>query len=272
MGKRIKKPPVRPEQRQDWLKRYELGETPPKIAEADGFDVRTVRRQIEHARLERDVREARAGVLRDALESHYRDMYDRVIELDAEISSENTVSLDAESDRKLSALRQHLPRSPLWNNLRRRNEALNKISELENSVKEQFAERLARDESVEEILIVQPDFHVSNIVAAMLFQFKAWARGWSGLNIDTDVHIDSRQEGYVDMRYGAFHVWVLETYIEKVRQILQDYESEIRDWEQYEDMQKQFRQFESLSRRLRDDLAVIIMRRIVPGRCKYCPI
>ena len=75
MVKRTKKPPVRPERRADWLRRYEeLGETPPKIADADGFDVRTVRKQLEIARRERDQRDARISYVRQALELHHQEL------------------------------------------------------------------------------------------------------------------------------------------------------------------------------------------------------
>ena len=75
MKKRTRKPPVRPEVARKWLKRYEEdGESPPQIAQSDGFDVRTVRKQLELMRHEREVREARQVVLRKALESHYADL------------------------------------------------------------------------------------------------------------------------------------------------------------------------------------------------------
>ena len=71
MGKRTKKPPVRPEVRKDWLNRYEKdGESPPQIAKSDGYDVRTVRKQLQEAQREREIREGRLTVLRKAIEGH----------------------------------------------------------------------------------------------------------------------------------------------------------------------------------------------------------
>ncbi len=75
MRRRTKKPAVRPEVRRQWLRRFEeYGESPPEISKADGYDVRTVRKQIEYAREERELREARAMVLRNDLERHYSDL------------------------------------------------------------------------------------------------------------------------------------------------------------------------------------------------------
>ncbi len=54
VASRIKKPAVRPELRREWLRRNETeGESPPEIAKQDGYDVRTVRKQIEIERQER---------------------------------------------------------------------------------------------------------------------------------------------------------------------------------------------------------------------------
>ena len=75
MKRRTKKDPVKPDKRHEWLRRNEQnGESPPQIAAADGFDVRTVRKQIQIAREEREAREARGAVLRNAVELHYKDL------------------------------------------------------------------------------------------------------------------------------------------------------------------------------------------------------
>ena len=81
-------------------KRYEQGETPPQIAERDEFDVRTVRKHIELARQERDVQQARSGVLRDALENHYRDLLETARNVEKQMSGEVLVSLEKEQPLK----------------------------------------------------------------------------------------------------------------------------------------------------------------------------
>ena len=114
MSKRIKKPTVKLEQRVQWLRRYEAGESAARIADSDEFDVRTVRRHIEEARQEREVREATVMVLRSALENHYADLCRLAEKLDAEIAREEPIYSLLGDDRMLSALKQHLPRSTLW--------------------------------------------------------------------------------------------------------------------------------------------------------------
>ena len=117
MARRIKKPAVRPELRRQWLRRYEEdGESPPEIAKADGYDVRTVRKQIEVERQERERREARSTVLRQALEKHYADLCDFAQKLDLELARVGGSLLMLKNDPMWSALREHLPRSTIWKN------------------------------------------------------------------------------------------------------------------------------------------------------------
>ena len=112
MAKRIKKPPVTPEQTLDWLNRNDLGESAPQIAKKDEYDVRTVRSHLRQVKQERERNEARATVLRGALEDHYRDLCNYAFKLDP-TSSPNSVILNLPADDNImeAALRQHIPRS-----------------------------------------------------------------------------------------------------------------------------------------------------------------
>lgn len=277
MKKRIKKPPVKPELRQEWLQRYESGETPPKIADSDDFDVRTVRRHLDLAKQERDVREARSAVLRGALEQHYRDMYDLAQELDSHVVSKDHVVMDSEEDRRLQALRQHLPRSPLWTNFPTWNRTLDEMNDLGSTVKERLKTELENDNRLGGVSGDVRRGIILGLVDALAFQTRAWSQGLPGLNRDTDIHIEKPAEGKHGMRYGGFHMAPLDKESiddcsNLIRTLLQHYESEIPHWEQYEEMGKLYAKLASLRKRLRDELAIIIMRRIVPGRCRYCPL
>ena len=277
MKKRVKKPSVKPELRQEWLKRYESGETPPKIADSDDFDVRTVRKHIDLAKQERDMREARSSVLRSALEQHYRDMYDLAREMDSTIVSRSYVMLDPEVDRRLLALRQHLPRSPLWSNFLKWNRTLDEINNLNEIVEEQLSTHLRNDSRLHGISSDTQRGIIEGLTKALIFQFKNWSQGYSGLNPATDIHVEKSAEGMQSIRYGAYHMSPinndnLDNYLELITGIIEDYESRMQQWEQYADVQKSLNTINSLKKRLRDELAIIIMRRILPGKCKYCPL
>ena len=65
---------------------------------------------------------------------------------------------------------------------------------------------------------------------------------------------------------------VKEEHATTIREVLIDFESKITGWELYKRMQRLFTELERLKLSLQDELAIVTLRRIVPGRCKYCPI
>jgi len=274
MGRRSRKPPVKPDVRRAWLRRYEEdGESPPQIAAADSFDVRTVRKQIELARQEREVREARSTVLRNAVESHYRDLCKLAEELDTEIKQDKIIPSQLKDSRIWSALREHMPRSPLWKKLGRWDRILEEIANLEDDTREQLGEEIKPDSRLNEILAAGEDGVIPGMVDALNSQIKNWARGWKGLDIKDNYRVQPVGGGIVNVSYGAFNMdKVKEEHATTIGEVLIDFESKIVSWELYKKMQKLFTELKSLKLSLQDELAIVTLRRIVPGRCKYCPI
>ena len=121
---------VSEEDRRDWLAKYEEGNTLKTIAEAAKRPVRTVKENIERAKHNRDHALVRAGLLKDAMTHHYRDLF-RVAEQvrdrsrsraeleltsfteSAAVSDILTVD-ELQTSLLMDALREHVPRSPLW--------------------------------------------------------------------------------------------------------------------------------------------------------------
>jgi len=273
MARRSRKPPVKPEARREWLRRYEEdGESPPHIAAADQFDVRTVRKQISLAREEREVREARSAVLRNAVESHYRDLCKFAEELDAEIRQDKMLPSQMK-DRLWSALHEHMPRSPLWTKLGRWERVWEEITTLENDTKQHLTQMLEAESRLAEIIAAGEDSVVPGMVAALTFQVMSWARERKGLDIEENFKVKPIEEGLVNIEYGSFHMdKVREEHVAQIRETLVDLQTKIPTLKQYHDMKKLFTEMERLKLSLRDELAIIILRRIVPGKCKYCPI
>jgi len=274
MGKRWKKPPVRPEVRREWLRRCEEeGESPPQIASKEKFDVRTVRTQIELARQEREVREARVIVFRNALQSHYQDLCHFANELDHAIAGESTISVLLRGDLMWTALKQHLPRSPLWRKFDRWDHVLQEISKVEDGIRNQLKEEIERDSRLNGPIATGETEFIPGMVEALVFQTKNWARGREGLNITDNFKAKSAGEGYANVEYGAFHMnKVRDEHIAPIREALNDFESKITGREYYEDMRGLFKELERLQLDLSDELSIIIRKRVVPGRCKYCPM
>ena len=272
MAKRIKKPAVDLEQRQEWLKRYEAGESPPHIAKSDGFDVRTVRKHIELARQEREVKEARFMVLRNALESHYDDLCGYAEKLTAQVSGQKAVE-SPRDEYMQSALRQHLPRSPMWGYIKQREGLQQQINQLIHEAGTKLEKLVGSDLRLSSGLDSSERGVVLGIVVALKFQIEQWAKGNRGLNVEDDLIEEIAEEGFVNLRYGFAHMGnVKKGHVKLIQKVLWDSESRVKEWEEGRKLEKSFTELKRVEKNLKDELAVITLRKIVPGRCRYCPL
>jgi hypothetical protein len=272
MSKRIKKPPVKPETRLEWLKRVEQGETPPQISATDSFDVRTVRKHVELARMERDVQQARSEVLRKALEDHYHDLLETVRNIESQVFSESQVSLE-KGVSLMSGLREHMPRSPLWENLRKWNRTLIELAELGDTLRNNVQKEIKTDGKLKGIVSQDANGVILPAVNVLVHQVQQWARGLEGLKMDRDLHIEKTAEGKVRMRYGFSHFGEIEEgQVEIIRAVLIDFESRLKKGPEYTEIEKLYGKLTRLKTSIGEILTIILLRRIVPGRCKFCPL
>ena len=266
MAKRIKKPAVELEKRQDWLKRSEGGESAPHIAETDHFDVRTVRTHIELAKQQREYKEARTMVLRNALERHYSDLCEYAEKLSTLGHGESA----AESPREKyihSALYQHLPRSPIWNYLKQREALDQQIYQLRQQASTKIEELVNSDSRLSSEIEAIP-----GIIATLRFQLEQWAQVQPGMNTK-DSLITEDAGKLVSLRYGNTQICkVKKSHGVLMNTVLRDYESSIKQWEEYEQLRKSLAELKRVEGNLKEEFAVITLRRIVPGRCRYCSL
>jgi len=277
MAKRIKKPPVRLEQRREWLRRNEMGESVPKIADSDDFDVRTVRKHIELAKQEREVKEARAAVLRNALERHYDDLRKFAETLNSEILGASNIPSSPDDDLMEAALRQHLPRSPIWGYMSKRQNLQQRADEEQQKLEIVIDESVKADRRLTPLINDGLDGIVPGIVAVLVAEAKQWTHGNTGYSLKDSLVTESAGEGLVNPCFGFSHMGIMEVEhsercIKIVHDVLEDLESRLRDWEEYRNLEKTIAEIGRLDRKLREELAIVRLRRIVPGRCKYCPL
>jgi len=277
MAKRIKKPPVKLEQRREWLRRSEMGESVPKIADSDDFDVRTVRKHIELAKQEREVKEARAAVLRNALERHYDDLRKFAETLNSEILGASNIPSSPDDDLMEAALRQHLPRSPIWGYMSKRQNLRQRADEEQQKLEVVINESVKADRRLTPLINDGLDGIVPSIVAVLVAEAKQWAHGNTGHSLKDSLVMESAGEGLVNPRFGFSHMGIMgvehsERCVKIVHDVLEDLESRLRDWEGYRNLEKTIAEIGRLDRKLREELAIVRLRRIVPGRCKYCPL
>lgn len=277
MAKRIKKPPVKLEQRREWLRRSEMGESVPKIADSDDFDVRTVRKHLELAKQEREVKEARATVLRNALERHYDDLRKFAEALNSEILGVGNIPSSPDDDFMEAALRQHLPRSPIWGYMSKRQNLRQRADEEQRKLEIVIDEWVKADRRLTPLINDGLDGIVPGIVAVLVTEAKQWIHGNTGYSLKDSVVTESVGEGLVNPCFGFSHMGAMEVEhsercVKIGHDVLEDLESRLRDWEDYRNLEKTIAEIGRLDRKLREELAIVRLRRIVPGRCKYCPL
>jgi hypothetical protein len=212
-------------------------------------------------------------VLRSALENHYADLCKFAEMLDSTLTGEELISPSVKDNRMWAALRQHLPRSPLWPSLDKWDDVQQELLELEKEITQRLESTATSDSRLLPFPPTVRTSIVSGMAKALVFQMKSWSRGQRVLILDDNLYAEPAGEGLVNLRYGAFHLAkTASEHIATIRDVLRDLESGLGSLEQYARFQKLYRELERLKRNLRDELAIITLRRIVPGRCKYCPI
>jgi hypothetical protein len=273
MAKRIKKPAVRPELAREWLRRHEEdGESPPQIAKADSYDVRTVRKQLEKMSRERELREARQVVLRQALENHYVDICSFAEKLRAEISGRapSMVSPILKDDPMWKALRQHLPRSPLWKDIDRLERLAEPFRLCLDNIKERVRKEAVSRTSLQFVSSGDEIGFTDGLPEGIAFHLQSVARRERGL---AEVSYNRKSaKTLVRIEHGAFNIALVpEEKAEEVIAISRSLEKESTEWQEYQELSSLTQDFLKAQQGLKEELTRIILRRVVPGKCMYCP-
>ncbi len=143
-----KRSEIVPAKRREWFKRFEEdGESAAEIARDVGYDVRTVRKQIELTRQERESREARSTVLRQGLEKHYDDLILFAKKLDAGILA-SPIPSDVKNDRMWRALYEHLPHSRLWKMIGNIDKLNDRVRDTYQRAEERLRAKVTKESSI----------------------------------------------------------------------------------------------------------------------------
>ncbi|MFC1971691.1 hypothetical protein ACFLV0_07225 [Chloroflexota bacterium] len=234
-------------------------------------------KQIDLAKKEREAREARSVVLRNALERHYDDLRKFAEKLNSEILGAGDVPSSPDDDLMEAALRQHLPRSPIWGYISKRQNMQQRAVEEQQKLEEVIEESVKADHRLTPLINAGLDGIVPGTIAVLVAEAKQWHHGNTGHSLKDSLVMEPAGEGFVNPRFGFSRMGIMEVehserYAKIVHDAIGDLESRIRDWEDYRNLEKTIAEIRRLGGKLREELAVIRLRRIVPGRCKYCPL
>jgi hypothetical protein len=243
------------------------------IAARFGHDARTVKTHIERAVRESEEKAARQEVLRDTLQLHFRDLTRLATKIAKAINVESEPGLESKDALLLIGLRQHLPRSPLWGCLDSWHTVLKEEEDIKAAVARKLDDpRAAFPQYADSTLFDQAGIS-EGISHAMQYQLDEWARGNTGLSVDRNLALEPVAEsGPVTVYYGATFVGRFPRDIAALlKEAIPRLEESVRLWREFEDLKKARVRLVTIQANLRDILNVIILRRVVPGRCRYCP-
>lgn len=269
MPKRIKKALVTPAMRRDWLKRLEEDGLPAsEIARSDHYDVRTVRKQIELMQQEREGRETRLLVLRQALERHYTDLVSFAEKLDLEMTQSH-LSAEVKNERMWSAMREHLPRSPLWKAFDRLEHLNEEVVEIKKSAEQRMRDSVEKGSSLKLVSKpVEPGLYDGALTAAVEYHLQTLPPN-TLLEFKNSFIKERLTEVYYDKWACAA---VSPGQVPEVKEFLTSLMTGVNQWPEYENMQRTLSETTRIISTVREELATIIWRRVIPGHCKYCPV
>jgi hypothetical protein len=264
---RGKKTEISSQLRRDWLEKSETGTSVFKISVEYERDPRTVKHHIERALREREAKEARVIVIRDALLKHHAKLISYAEKLYNSVNSEEPASTELLEDRMYFALKSHLPRSPLWNYLNRLNRLYGELNELKARLRTKLRKVVEKDAEMPTEESVR-----QGLLEVFLFQVTAWAKGHKGISLKDDFKVDDVGNEKSSVEYGSFHLGIVaDSEISRIEKIIEAWEKRLVKLSEYHDAKEIFEQLNSLKMQTQEELAVIFERGIVPGSCKYCP-
>ena len=256
--------------RRDWLRRYEEGETPLDIAKSAGFDPRTVRKQIVLAQEHLELVEARAHVLRNALERHYEDLCRFANEIKPAFylptsfgSNPGDLTDYHEQDPLLDALREHLPRAPFWKHIKTWGEAKEAYNISVEALKERIWQKVTASPSFREITSeLNTDRFREAVLDDFGYHLLAILRGEKGLGSRGE---DKEVAGIRFRQGDLLHL------PEEKQAWLRGLLAEAQMWDEFHAFTQAAERLEQTRKAISAELDTIILRRVLPGRCRYCP-
>ncbi len=111
------------------------------------------------------------------------------------------------------------------------------------------------------------------IVDLLSAHFVFTAQGESGLDKRTDFRLVATDQGTTSIVYGAYPIGkVPNERVAEVKNLVLGLMSEVTTREEHAEMSRLLTRLARVKRDLHDELLVIILRRVVTGKCRYCPL
>jgi len=271
MTKKERKPRIPPGKGREWLEKVESGIPIKEISVKEYYDPRTIKKHIREAQQEREAHQARASVLRGALEKHYEDLCELAVKIEETVMGGREVTLDLTEPYKWKALKQHKPKAPLWTHIKQWNDTLSEIEALRQDSHTAIKDYLNKAATSEKAF-KYPGV-LEGTIALYQHQFDQWLTGSKGLTIEDTFKVEPIDEHHSNFSCGFAHMGeVRNDNINEIKDVVISYRNKIKSWKTLSNIQKLYTINRSEIRtRIIDELAIITLKRVIPGHCNYCP-
>ena len=267
MDKRMRRP-VSPLERRRWLEELESGTGVTQIAKRNRRDIRVVKRHLEIAEQERDLRGAHSAFIRSRLEQHQEKLLDETARLRSIVGSgqaEGVVPAGSMGRRFHEALMEHLRRSTLKRMLDRYREMADAYVEELGELQEQLRKRL--EDSNRELpplaVTTRWDAVVLSALRGCLYEDRPWSSEYERV---------PRREGFDFFRWGRETITQIPVEEETFRKIEGIHKALCELVEaRLPKMRETVAGMKQLGPQIAEELEVLMVKAMVPGRCRYCP-
>lgn len=271
MAKKERKPRIPPGKGREWLEKVESGTPVKEISVKEYYDPRTIKKHIREAQQEREAYQARASVLRGALEKHYEDLCELAVKIEETVMYGREVTLDLTEPYIWKALKQHKPKAPLWTHIKQWNDTLSEIEALRQDAHtaiKNYMNKAAKSERVFQYKGV-----LWGTIDLIEHQFDRWLTGDRGLIIEDSFKVEPIDEHHSNLSCGFAQMGeVRNDDISKIKDVVISYKNKIKRRKTLSNIKKLYTINRSEIRtRIIDELAIIKLKRVVPGHCDYCP-
>jgi hypothetical protein len=261
---RGKKPGVSSYERRRWLGQLDAGKGITEIARAAKRDIRIVKRHIEVAREEVMKGNARKEFLLSLLQRHMDDLLDEVGRLTSIVSLPipRTLIPGRARHKYYDALKEHLKKSSLKGLLELYEEIVLEADQLKQGIMDQL---LSSENELKATLPEEAKTYpwIESIVDDLI----------SGFVPDESVYTQNKQsDGTYEIKYknrNLTHVTLSRENAESAVELHKKLLSMIYEHKPEIDEYRQRRN--DIVEMITDELDVLAMKRLVPGRCRYCP-
>lgn len=256
----------------DWLHHVESGGTIQTIRRRTNHDPRTIKKNIERARDERDRQAARSNAYETLLLRHFKDLCTVAEKLRKEVNKSVPEKIPPQivEDPLFKALKQHLPGVSIW----RKMVYWNRIAGNYNSLMERLNGRIrteAQNITRKQFVTSESEHGLSEgLVNAARTVLISKARN-EEIGIPT-ISLESIRDSIV-LAQGPNRLAYIKSGEEgRFKNDYQEIVNNALKSSENKELLELFKKYFGLKKYFNNKLTEIILQRFVRGRCRYCPI